>query len=150
MGKYDFVPEVMAELGVNVLFHKVNQRPGKPFWFGKSESDKIVFALPGNPVSAIICFYRYIVPQLRRSSGEQKFNNRRVILGKDIQFTKAFTYFLPVALEYNENGQIAANPVHITGSGDFGALANSDGFIELDANCDFFEKGTITPFFEYR
>ena len=75
MGKYDFVPEVMDLLEVNVLFHKVKQRPGKPFWFGKSKEDQCVFALPGNPVSAIICFYRYIVPQLRRSSGEKEIKH---------------------------------------------------------------------------
>ena len=49
-GKFDFIPEVLDSLGVEKLFHRVKQRPGKPFWFGKKE-DKTVFAFPGNPVS---------------------------------------------------------------------------------------------------
>ena len=58
MGKFDYVPQVLNELNVKVLFHKVRQKPGKPFWFGKTKTGKPVFALPGNPVSTQICAYR--------------------------------------------------------------------------------------------
>jgi molybdopterin molybdotransferase len=51
-GKFDFIPEVLDELGVKKLFHEVKQRPGKPFWFGK-KGKKIIFAFPGNPVSTL-------------------------------------------------------------------------------------------------
>jgi len=61
-GKFDFVPEVLNQVGIEVLFHQVSQRPGKPFWFGKSASGKVAFALPGNPVSTFMCFYKYIKP----------------------------------------------------------------------------------------
>ena len=54
MGKADYVPEVLADLGVEVIFHKISQRPGKPMWFGKGPNDQLVFALPGNPVSALV------------------------------------------------------------------------------------------------
>src|SRR5688572_4494515 len=66
-GKFDFIPKVFEELGVKKLFHQVNQRPGKPFWFGASEEGKTVFALPGNPVSTYMCFYRYIKPWILKS-----------------------------------------------------------------------------------
>jgi molybdopterin molybdotransferase len=62
-GKYDFLPQIFADLGVKEIFHKVSQRPGKPFWFG-SKVEKLVFALPGNPVSAVTCLRRYVVPAL--------------------------------------------------------------------------------------
>ena len=58
-GKFDYIPEAMEIHGVEKLFHRVKQRPGKPFWFGKTKSN-FVFALPGNPVSTFMCFYKYI------------------------------------------------------------------------------------------
>ena len=149
MGKFDFIPEVMDLLGVKVLFHKVKQRPGKPFWFGKSKGDQSVFALPGNPVSAIICFHRYIVPQLRRSSGEKRRDQPYAILSEDIRFDKALTYFLPVTLDYGEDGRSAAKPIKIGGSGDYGALGHSDGFVELDAKQDYFPKGQAFPLYRW-
>src|SRR5690606_38171315 len=68
-GKHDYVPEVLETSGVNKHFHRVEQRPGKPFWFGTTARGKTVFALPGNPVSTFMCFYRYVRPWLLRSVG---------------------------------------------------------------------------------
>ena len=64
MGKYDYVPAILEELGVEVRFHKILQRPGLPMWFGVSTAGKPVFALPGNPVSTLVCCVRYVVPAL--------------------------------------------------------------------------------------
>lgn len=55
-GKFDYLPEALERLGVKKLFHKVAQKPGKPFWFGKTENNVLVFAFPGNPVSMFMCF----------------------------------------------------------------------------------------------
>jgi len=52
-GKFDFIPEVLEDLGVKKLFHHVKQKPGKPFWFGK-KGHKTIFAFPGNPVSTFV------------------------------------------------------------------------------------------------
>ena len=71
MGKADFVPEVLDRLGVRIVFHKVLQRPGKPMWFGMAPGNKAVFALPGNPVSALVCCRQYVVPALDRASGRR-------------------------------------------------------------------------------
>jgi len=60
-GKFDFLPEVFTELGVEKLFHKVTQRPGKPFWFGQTENCKI-FAFPGNPNSTFVNCLAYFYP----------------------------------------------------------------------------------------
>ncbi|WP_148301412.1 molybdopterin molybdotransferase MoeA [Asaia prunellae] len=69
MGQFDFVPQALAALGVKCLFHKVAQRPGKPFWFGLSAKGQPVFALPGNPVSALACCSRHVIPALLRAQG---------------------------------------------------------------------------------
>lgn len=69
MGKFDYVPQVLDEIGVEKLFHKVKQRPGKPFWFRTYENEKLVFAFPRNPVSVYMCLHRYFIPWLETSLG---------------------------------------------------------------------------------
>jgi molybdopterin molybdotransferase len=73
VGDYDFVGKALQEIGVEQLFYKVKQKPGKPLFFGKKES-KIVFALPGNPAAALSCFYIYVYPALQRISGQMYFS----------------------------------------------------------------------------
>ncbi|MET0534021.1 MAG: molybdopterin molybdotransferase MoeA, partial [Steroidobacter sp.] len=64
MGRFDYIPQVLQELGVRVVFHKVSQRPGKPLWFGVGAAGQTVYALPGNPVSTLVCLTRYVLPGL--------------------------------------------------------------------------------------
>jgi molybdopterin molybdotransferase len=71
-GKFDLVPQVLAELGVEQVFHKIALRPGKPLWFGVKEFDDrraLVFALPGNPVSSLVCFELFVRPAIEILAG---------------------------------------------------------------------------------
>ncbi len=68
VGDYDYVSEALQKNGVKQIFHKVNQKPGKPFYFGV-KNNQLVFALPGNPAAALTCFYIYIVPAIRKMMG---------------------------------------------------------------------------------
>lgn len=68
VGDYDFVKEALLSNGVEELFYKVNQKPGKPLFFGKKEK-KIIFALPGNPASTLTSFYVYVQPALKKMMG---------------------------------------------------------------------------------
>ena len=68
VGDYDFVGDSLQELGVETLFYKVRQKPGKPLFFGKKDST-YVFGLPGNPASTLNCFYVYVVPLLQAFMG---------------------------------------------------------------------------------
>ena len=68
VGEYDPVKAVLGEAGVETLFWKVNQKPGKPIYFGK-KNKTLVFGLPGNPAAVFTCFYEYIYPAIRRISG---------------------------------------------------------------------------------
>ncbi len=70
VGDYDFVKQALEENGVEELFYKVFQKPGKPLYFGRKGS-KFVFALPGNSASSLSCFYIYVLPFLQRFSGNQ-------------------------------------------------------------------------------
>jgi molybdopterin molybdotransferase len=68
VGDYDFVGKALKELHIEQLFYQVNQKPGKPLYFGKKD-DKIIFALPGNPAAALSCFYVYVYPALQNMCG---------------------------------------------------------------------------------
>jgi molybdopterin molybdotransferase len=68
VGDYDFVKEALLSNGVEELFYKINQKPGKPLFFGKKEAT-IVFALPGNPASTLSSFYIYVLPALKKRMG---------------------------------------------------------------------------------
>lgn len=146
-GKFDFVPQALEALGVKKIIHQVSQRPGKPFWFGRSEK-KMVFALPGNPVSTYLCFYRYVMPWLRKSL-HQNIPASRAKLAANFSFKPDLTFFLPVQVA-NENGQLMAYPKSGTGSGDFTNLKNVDGFLELPRTADTFAQGEVFDYYSFR
>ncbi len=147
-GKFDFIPEVFEELGVKKLFHHVNQRPGKPFWFGASKEGKIVFALPGNPVSTYMCFYRYIKPWLLKSLGVEAAT-LTAELARDFSFAPNLSYFLQVIVKV-VNGKLVAHPEAGGGSGDFANLKNVTGFLELPADQSTFKAGQLFTYFPFR
>jgi molybdopterin molybdotransferase len=68
VGKYDFVRELFEKVGVETIFYKVEQKPGKPIYFGRYKG-KIIFGLPGNPVSSLVCFHEYVYPAIRKMTG---------------------------------------------------------------------------------
>jgi len=88
MGKADYVPEVLADLGVDVVFHKISQRPGKPMWFGTGPDGQLVFALPGNPVSALVCCRQYVIPALGKSSGATESAPKFAALATSVAFNR--------------------------------------------------------------
>jgi len=147
-GKYDFVPEILDELGVKKLFHRVSQRPGKPFWFGK-KGETTIFAFPGNPVSTFVSCLRYFYPWYKKSVGLPYQNNKFAVLTEDFIFKPDLTYFLQVKLT-NKNGTIFATPITGNGSGDLANLANVDAFLELPKGKTEFIKGAVFPILEFR
>jgi molybdopterin molybdotransferase len=147
MGKFDFVPQVLQELDVKQIFHKVTQRPGKPLWFGTCP-EKSVFGLPGNPVSALINFQRYILPQLLTSQGIPNKALLQIELSEDFSFGKNMTRFLPATI-CSIGSKLSASPQRTNGSGDFGALSGSQGFIELEAEVCEFKAGYVAPFYPW-
>lgn len=68
VGKYDYVRELFEQFGVETVFYKVEQKPGKPLYFGKYRG-KVIFGLPGNPVSSLVCFYEYTLPAVHKMMG---------------------------------------------------------------------------------
>ena len=142
MGKFDYVPQVLEDLKVEKLFHKVQQRPGKPFWFGKHANGMLVFAFPGNPVSTFMCLHRYFLPWLERSLG---IVSRKVFaeLNEDVTFSPALQYFAQVKLKICKHGHVHATPMEGHGSGDFANLLDTDAFMELPLEQSIFKKGEV-------
>ncbi|MFK7948439.1 MAG: molybdopterin molybdotransferase MoeA [Saprospiraceae bacterium] len=149
-GKFDYIPAALEALKVEKLFHRVRQKPGKPFWFGKNENNKVVFALPGNPASAFMCTNRYFLPWLRASMNVEPFDYQYITLAEDFYFKANLQYFLQVKINYNTNGQVTGKPIAGRGSGDLANLADVDGFLELPAEKTEFKKGEIYPFIRFR
>jgi molybdopterin molybdotransferase len=130
-GVLDLVPEVLAANGVEQVFHKVHLKPGKPVWFGikkDSRGDRLVFGLPGNPVSSLVCFELFVRPALASLAG-QAFGSieRRTahLAAKHSRYSDRPTYF-PARL-FERNGQLQVEPLAWKGSADLRTLA--------DANC---------------
>ncbi len=142
MGKADYVPQVLEELGVEMVFHKISQRPGKPMWFGTGPDKQVVFALPGNPVSALVCCRQYVLPALLQSSGRESSRNETASLAEDVKFNPGLTWFLPVRLSTGADGAIMATPAPTNTSGDFASLSGTDGYVELDQAQNDFPRGS--------
>lgn len=141
MGKFDYLPQVFKALQVRELFYKVQQRPGKPFWFGTHLSGARIFALPGNPVSTFLCLHRFFLPWLTASLELPPLVPVYAALDADIQFMPAVTYFVQVKLHADEQGHLFATPEEGNGSGDFSNLLDTNAFMELPAQQSYFAKG---------
>jgi molybdopterin molybdotransferase len=128
-GKLDLVPGVLQELGVAAHFHKVEMKPGKPVFFG-SRGDRLVFGLPGNPVSALVCFELFVRPALRRLGGHAEAGPRLVsaALAEDFAYRSDRPTYHPARLEAGERGW-AVRAVPWFGSPDLRGLTRANAFV---------------------
>ena len=147
MGKFDYVPAILEQLGIELVFHKILQRPGLPMWFGVSRDDKPVFALPGNPVSTLVCLSRYVTPAIEVALGAPVLR-RPVRLAEDVEFAPDLTWLLPVRLRRGPDGDVAV-PCPTNTSGDFVGLRGTAGFVELPRGRDRFPAGYETVFYRW-
>jgi molybdopterin molybdotransferase len=106
VGKYDLVAQVLEDLNVEKQFHKVNQKPGKPLYFGLHKK-AIVFGLPGNPAAVITSFYQYVSPCIKKMQGHANvtLNNKKATLKHNYLVDSPRTQFLK-AKHQNEQVEI--------------------------------------------
>ena len=143
MGALDLVPGALQELGVRQVFHKVEQRPGRPLWFGIGPTGQAVFGLPGNPVSTLVCLARYVIPALYAAMGESPRPPQRLALAESYEVRHPLTSFLPVRIAGDDWGRDWAEPHPTNGSGDFTSLTGTDGFVELPPGPNRYAKGFV-------
>ncbi len=149
MGKFDLVPQVMRELGVQCVLHGIAQRPGRPMWFGTTSEGRAVFALPGNPVSTLVCLSRYVLPALYAAMGVCTESSERIALATALDWQPELTGFMPVKVAHDDWGRPWATPCPTNGSGDFTALALTDGFVELPPGPANLPKGFLTRLYRW-
>lgn len=148
-GKFDFIPEVMEQLGVAKVFHRVAQRPGKPFWFGvHKELNTVIFSFPGNPVSTFANFHIYFIPWLYNCWKIPVYQNFAK-LSSDLQIGPPLTRFIQVK-RTSEHGTHWVSPIVENGSGDLTSLAKAHGFILLEPRALPYQKGEVVPFIKTR
>jgi molybdopterin molybdotransferase len=147
-GKFDYIPKALEACGVERLFHKVQQRPGKPFWFGRHGNGVLVYAFPGNPVSTFMCLHRYFFLWLEHSLNivKQPFYAQ---LAQDFIFKPPLQYFLQVQLRADRKGILLATPAEGNGSGDFSNLLGTDAFMELPLEQNNFTKGEVFRIWQF-
>lgn len=148
-GRFDYVPEVLARLGVTPVIRGVAQRPGKPFQFGVSTRRTPVFALPGNPVSTYTCLHRYVLPALARMAGAPEPRPDYVTLARPTTFKAPLAWMLPVVVATTPDGRRTAEPAPLNTSGDFTGLVGTDGFIELAPGPREYPAGTVARFYAW-
>jgi molybdopterin molybdotransferase len=162
-GKFDLVPEVLGELGVAQVFHKVALRPGKPLWFGVKtvgERQVLVFGLPGNPVSSLVCFELFVRPAMAALAcrGFQRAPVFTAKLSHDFQYKGGRASCLPARIfsksaiasvrssePVGDGADAADRSVEILpwhGSADLATLAGANALVRLGAEPAHLAAGT--------
>lgn len=145
-GVLDLVPGVLAALGVEQVFHKINLKPGKPLWFGvrRQGTGKVVpvFGLPGNPVSSLVCFELFVRPAIARLAGRSDGGLQQATarLGSEYHQRGDRVTMFPAALK-REAGNLIAIPLDWRGSGDLRTLTEAQGLIHFPAGERRFAAG---------
>ena len=135
MGDYDFVEDVLADLGCETLFDRVAIQPGKPLVAarGPSGSDRWIFGLPGNPASVMVTFWLFVRPVLRRlAGGHDAFwsGALRARLGGPQPGSKGRDRFLPAEIRFHD-GALLARPLPPQGSHDVVAYGHGLGLVRI-------------------
>ena len=142
VGDYDFVKDVMEDMGIDIEFWQVAQRPGKPMTFGAREG-KPVFGLPGNPVSSMITFEQYVRPAILKMTGHEKIFRRtiRAKLTEDIKKKKELRYFVRGRVKSQGEGFVVETTGE-QGSGILKSMVLANGIIVLPEDAEFIKAGS--------
>jgi molybdopterin molybdotransferase len=148
-GDLDLVPEVFRACGVEKVFHKVRHKPGKPVWCGvyrrAASAPTLVFGLPGNPASSLVCFDLFVRPALAivagRPRSEWHLPRARARLTAAAKAAADRPVYLPCRLAGPPDA-LQATPLPWTGSSDLRGFAGANGYVALPANGKLHEAGT--------
>ncbi|NQU40592.1 MAG: molybdopterin molybdotransferase MoeA [Lentisphaerae bacterium] len=153
VGKYDLVPQAIQQAGGTVHFHGVAIKPGKPQLFATTDAGKILYGLPGNPLSSMVGLQEFILPALRRMAGTPVERCRpmlKVHLGADIGGKTGRLRHNMVSLVSDETWGMVAMPVTHSGSADLIAGARADGTVIIPADVASIPAGKMVHFCPWR
>lgn len=137
VGDYDLVPASLENCGVQKIFHKIKQKPGKPFYFGRY-NQTLVFALPGNPAAVMSCFYEYVVQAISSFTKKEYFKKMAFPLAEDFNKKAGLTFFL--------KGKMGQNEVTVLNNQEsykLNSFAVADCLIEFEEDKENFKKGDL-------
>jgi molybdopterin molybdotransferase len=139
VGEYDFVGSVMKKEKVRTVFYKVRQKPGKPVFFG-TKNKTYVFALPGNPASALVCFYLYVLPAIKIYSGHTNCLSPQLQLPLTTSFQKksGLTHFLKANTDHKTVTILDGQESHILKS-----FSEANCLVRLDEKTETINEGDL-------
>jgi len=140
MGDFDYVPQILEELGVELKFKSIAVQPGRPTVFGIREK-KIIFGLPGNPVSSFVLFELLVKPLIYKLCGfDHKPLKIRLPMGRAYS-RKRSTRLSWLPVQINENGEVL--PMDYHGSAHINSLTEADGMISIPIGKTEIKKGDL-------
>ena len=132
VGPHDHVKPALAALGVQERFWGVRLKPGKPTWFGVRDG-KLVFGLPGNPVSAMVTFHLFARPALRRLAGADPADTRTLAIADEaLERSAQRDQVIRCRLELREDGW-HVRPTKAQGSHVLSSMLDADAFALVEA-----------------
>ena len=148
-GTLDLVPQQLAAAGVEQIFHGVDMKPGKPLWFGTRRRESrttLVFGLPGNPVSSLVCFELFVRPVLRKISGisSQNASGLAARLSQSFAVKGRRPVYQPAVISVCD-GQLRVRPVVWNGSSDLKATVEANGMALMSSAHGAYTVGELIP-----
>jgi molybdopterin molybdotransferase len=145
VGPHDHVKPALEALGVRQVFWRVSLRPGKPTWFGEREG-RLVFGLPGNPVSSMVTFLLFARPALRALQGAPfALPTRQAILTEAVERQPDRDEAIRVSLATGDDGRLLATPTGPQGSHILSSMVGADGLAIVEAGPGGVDAGTVVP-----
>jgi molybdopterin molybdotransferase len=147
VGAYDFVPAALARLGAEVIFHGVNQKPGKPILFAR-RGGQMIFGLPGNPLSSHFCFQRYVSAAVRRMSGLSAAGVLQGGLKEGLESKGFRPRYLPATAEASGNSELPweVSILPERSSADIFQPCRANCYVELPAGPRVYGAGDAVSF----
>jgi molybdopterin molybdotransferase len=143
-GVLDLVPGVLSELGVRQVFHKIEMKPGKPLWFGVAKNSTLVFGLPGNPVSSLVCFELFAKPAIARIAGRhwQPHPTRSAKLTVEFTHRGDRPTYWPATAVTSPDG-LLVEPKLWQGSADLRGFAGANALVAFAAGERHYQPGEM-------
>ncbi len=152
VGRYDYVPEAVQQVGAKIQFHGIAMKPGKPQLYATAPRQRHIFGLPGNPLSVLTGFYELVLPAIRRMSGRALkacHVTYKLPLNKPLRSKgKRATFFLCKLVAADKGLQVA--PVTSRGSADLAAAGQADGVLLVPRNVRQLAAGELVEFSPWR
>jgi molybdopterin molybdotransferase len=143
VGDYDFTKPALRELGAEIFFEKVSLKPGKPTVFARL-NDKLIFGLPGNPVSVAVTFHLFVRTALLQMQGalDGELKKGFAVASEKIKGAKERDSFLPISLKTGADGKLAIEALRFRGSSNFIAFSRADALVFVPRGATY-EAGTV-------